>query len=114
MEEKEVRDAWTNILKLYTRRTLTKPPDRLVALSGIVDYFAEFWRERSMYVAGLWEHQLPYSMLWYNANGATGTGDNLAARPASYRAPSWSWAAVDGETSSAAVVGKGAMCTVQQ
>ncbi|KAI1662792.1 HET-domain-containing protein [Daldinia decipiens] len=102
-EENEVNKAWDNILTLYTRRTLTKPRDRLIALSGVVDYFAEFWGKRSKYIAGLWEHKLPYALLWYISNGA------IAARPALYRAPSWSWASVDGEVSYTIIPQKGAI-----
>ncbi len=94
--EKEVDRAWRNVLQLYSRRTLTKPRDRLLALSGVVEYFHAFWH-RSRYIAGLWEHQLPGCLLCYTAR------IDPAPRPARYRAPSWSWAAVDGEISSLAV-----------
>ncbi|PNP40945.1 hypothetical protein TGAMA5MH_06811 [Trichoderma gamsii] len=89
--EKEVATAWRNILGLYSKRTLTEPRDRLVALSGVVGYFADFWLN-SRYLAGLWEHQLPGCLLWYITNAAV--------RPSKYRAPSWSWAAVDGSVTS--------------
>lgn len=105
--EKEVDRAWQNMLQLYSRRALTKPRDRLLALSGVVEYFHAFWH-RSRYIAGLWEHQLPGCLLWCTARG------DPAPRPARYRAPSWSWAAVDGEISSHAVTYVGAVCAVKR
>ncbi|RAL58839.1 hypothetical protein DID88_009149 [Monilinia fructigena] len=110
-EDKEARDAWHKILRLYTRRELTKPRDRLIALSGIVDYFARTWSLRSNYLAGLWRHELPYCLLWYNVNGQA---NKPAVRPISYRAPSWSWAAIDGEISSERIMEQDALCIVQQ
>ncbi|PTB75913.1 HET-domain-containing protein [Trichoderma longibrachiatum ATCC 18648] len=86
--EEEVSKAWRNILVLYSKRTLTESRDLLIALSGVVGYFADFW-SNSRYLAGLWEHQLPCCLLW-------SIGSAAAQRPAKYRAPSWSWAAVDG------------------
>ncbi|KAI0769840.1 heterokaryon incompatibility protein-domain-containing protein [Fomes fomentarius] len=106
--EKEVNRAWENILRLYSRRTLTKPRDRLVAFSGIAEYFHGYWSQ-STYIAGLWEHQLPGCLLWYKTGGK-----DLSPRPAKYRAPTWSWAAVDGEISTQAVTHTGAVCIVQR
>lgn len=89
--EKEVVKAWRKMVNLYSKRTLTEPRDRLIALSGVVRYFADFWPS-SRYLAGLWEHQFSGCLLWYI--------DDAAARPSNYRAPSWSWAAVDGAVTS--------------
>ena len=60
--EKEVERTWREVLNLYSKRALTKPRDRLVAFSGIVEYFHRFWHT-SRYIAGLWEHQLPACLL---------------------------------------------------
>ncbi|RSL42336.1 hypothetical protein CEP54_015511 [Fusarium duplospermum] len=103
--EKLADDAWRNILSLYTRRKLTKPRDRLVALSGVVSYFSDFWGERSRYIAGLWEHDLPHSLLWYTSSPMP--------RPAKYRAPSWSWASVDGLINPANFWGAEALSTIR-
>ncbi|KAL7958577.1 heterokaryon incompatibility domain-containing protein [Trichoderma compactum] len=103
--EKEASEAWGNISKLYSKRTLTESRDRLIALSGIVGYFADFW-PTSRYLAGLWEHQLPDCLLWYINPSET------APRPSKYRAPSWSWAAVDGGIVSNAGWSTMQLCTV--
>ncbi|KAL6800567.1 heterokaryon incompatibility domain-containing protein [Trichoderma sp. SZMC 28012] len=103
--DKEVSKAWRNVLGLYSKRTLTKSHDRLIALSGIVAYFADFW-PTSTYLAGLWEHQLPCCLLWYIESSDT------APRPSKYRAPSWSWAAVDGSVDSSTSWSTLQSCTV--
>ncbi|KAK0431566.1 heterokaryon incompatibility protein-domain-containing protein [Armillaria borealis] len=83
-------EAWYNIVTLYTQRDLTKPRDRLIAISGIAEHFQYFW-PHSRYLAGLWEHQLPGSLLWHIPHI-----DDSRRRPDVYRAPSWSWASIDG------------------
>ncbi|PBK76140.1 HET-domain-containing protein [Armillaria solidipes] len=87
----EIVKGWDKVLGLYTKRTLTKPRDRLIAMSGIAEQFHQFW-SHSKYVAGLWVHQLPHSLLWNNLGN-----DECRRRPDRYRAPSWSWASTDGE-----------------
>lgn len=90
-EDKNDKYEWKSVLGKYTKRFLTKPRDRLVALSGIAEQFSLLWPE-SDYMAGLWRHHLPGSLLWVLRD----TGAPLP-RPFKYRAPSWSWASVDGE-----------------
>lgn len=41
--EKEISYAWKNVLSLYSKRMLTRPRDRLIALSGVFEYFHTFW-----------------------------------------------------------------------
>ncbi|KAK0223672.1 heterokaryon incompatibility protein-domain-containing protein [Armillaria fumosa] len=89
----EIVKRWDKVLGLYTKRALTKPRDRLIAMSGIAEQFYQLW-SHSRYVAGLWEHQLPHSLLWSNLGN-----DECRRRPDRYRAPSWSWASTDGEIS---------------
>jgi hypothetical protein len=46
---------------------------------------------RGTYLAGLWESQLPYGLLWISLVPHT--------RPTTERAPSWTWASIDGPVS---------------
>ena len=83
-------------------RKLTKGTDKLIALSGLAHSYYE--REgkpgvshkdykdghRGKYGAGLWEADMPSALLWRSRS---------AQRPSEYRAPSWSWASVDGHIS---------------
>lgn len=107
--------AWYSILDLhYTPRLLTKPGDRLVAIGGIVRRFRE--RMPGVYIAGLWQADLPWGLLWecrrgkasgflgaeiISASEQTNTFRLSMTRPKNYqnRAPSWSWAALNGAVS---------------
>lgn len=87
----ELDYSWFWIVLDYCRGNLTYPGDKLVALSG----FAKQWGQlrgfpSSSYLAGLWLDQLPHSLCWYTEHRGCST------RPAQYRAPTWSWASVDG------------------
>jgi hypothetical protein len=79
---------WYETIKEYSRRHITKPADRLPALAGLAKALAE--RSGDEYFAGVWKKGLIEGLLWCRAGE-----DHLLTRPA-YRAPSWSWASVDG------------------
>ncbi|KAI0723754.1 heterokaryon incompatibility protein-domain-containing protein [Cerioporus squamosus] len=87
---RDIDDAWAEMVRLYTTRALTSPRDRLLALSGVAEQFHHFWQEDT-YLCGMWDHQLPGGLLWF-----VNPSERCALRPQRYRAPSWSWAAVDG------------------
>ncbi|KAK7915266.1 heterokaryon incompatibility protein-domain-containing protein [Apiospora marii] len=84
--------SWARIVEAYTACCLTCAGDKLVALSGIAKPFRSILEDR--YVAGMWRRYLEHELLWVIAN--TGFGpDSPEAPEIPYRAPSWSWAAVD-------------------
>lgn len=83
-------DEWRDIIRQYTRRTMSDPSDKLPALSGIA---AEFRRlNGDEYLAGLWKSSLPYGLLWHQLSKPPARTQEMGK----YRAPSWSWASVDG------------------
>ncbi|KAJ7809295.1 heterokaryon incompatibility protein-domain-containing protein [Mycena olivaceomarginata] len=86
---------WEYITGAYTERKLTKEKDKMVAIAAVAEQFQEFLPPQSRYVAGLWTHQLPESLLWSLSNDS----QPLSPLPQSYRAPSWSWAAINGPVS---------------
>ncbi|EIW52269.1 uncharacterized protein TRAVEDRAFT_135799, partial [Trametes versicolor FP-101664 SS1] len=84
--------AWWKVVVDYTQRSITSPTDKLVACGAIA---AEFGRVLSTeYLAGLWRDTQLNDLLWFKRPASANV-----ARPAVYRAPSWSWAAVDGAVS---------------
>ncbi|KAJ3542101.1 hypothetical protein NM208_g4275 [Fusarium decemcellulare] len=101
---------WARIVATFSRTSLTKSRDKLVAISGIARTLAP--NMQSEYVAGLWREplassRLPVSgdlllascLLW--ASGDQRLRDSKpplisSVHCKSYRAPSWSWASVDG------------------
>lgn len=85
----EALSDWHGIVQTYTRRRLTLPTDRILAVSGIAERFSSALQGR--YFAGHWDEALPYDLLW-----SIEPGTLRHTRPAEYQAPSWSWAAVSG------------------
>ena len=80
---------WDNIVYNYTGRMVTQIEDKLIALAGVASRFGARWK-KGEYLAGLWLDNLQHDLLWHMADGAQ------SPRPKEYRAPSWSWASVEG------------------
>ncbi|KAI7785242.1 hypothetical protein LA080_007910 [Diaporthe eres] len=84
--------AWYSIAENYSSRILTKPPDKLAALSGLASLLASSIPEGSdNYLAGIWRHDLAEGLLWH--------AEEPCARYLTYIAPSWSWASMAGKIS---------------
>ncbi|KAH7022082.1 heterokaryon incompatibility protein-domain-containing protein [Ilyonectria destructans] len=81
--------AWRSIVEVYTKRSLTFPKDRILAISGIAEMFAPVLKDQ--YIAGHWRQSLPFDLLWFIVPGTA-----LQRRQSEYQAPSWSWAAIMG------------------
>ncbi|KAH7024328.1 heterokaryon incompatibility protein-domain-containing protein, partial [Microdochium trichocladiopsis] len=81
---------YAGMVELYTTRTLTHPSDRLIAFSGIAQHLEAMFGDE--FVAGLWRSQIAGDLRW----STVVDDDKPRHRPLRYRAPSWSWAAVDG------------------
>ena len=79
--------TWAKLVWQYTRCKLTKPNDKLVALSGLAQRIKEETGFR--YHAGLWEQTILYDLCWFRSR-------RPEPRPPEYRAPSWSWASAEG------------------
>jgi hypothetical protein len=98
-------DIWQEIVKNYSALDLTYPMDRLPALSGLAHRM--FARKAALkregeYLAGLWRRDLPGSLYWHIKPHIVPGDRNWrhkirhVAVP-EYRAPSWSWAAREGQ-----------------
>ena len=87
----KLRDYWFQTVEDFTNRKLTKERDRLPALDGLAQRGKDLGR--GDYLAGLWRADMPSALLW-----RTGTEHNFidCSRPTDYRAPSWSWASIQG------------------
>lgn len=90
-----VREAmyqrWYKIVHEYMKRQLTVSADKLPALSGLAAEMCRLIGPSEKYLAGLWRGDLHRGLLW-QAEGVSLRKD--ASEP--YRAPSWSWASLDG------------------
>ena len=88
--------VWLSVVSQYTAKALTVSSDRLQALSGLARLVASASKEEDKYLAGMWKSQLPGSLDWV-VTDTNPVGDN--------RAPSWSWASLDGQVELAARAG---------
>jgi hypothetical protein len=85
-------DIWSNMIEAYSRCHLTHGTDILIAISGVVKQLQGLLHDE--YFAGIWKSHLPYHLLWFKERPSP------TRRPIDiqdYRAPSWSWASIDGE-----------------
>jgi hypothetical protein len=79
-------DPWNKLVWTYTRKSLSVSGDKLVALSGVAKHMMSHVRD--IYIVGMWRRDLEKKLMWEVLE--------IRPRPPGYRAPSWSWASVDG------------------
>lgn len=102
------RPSWSDVVTEFCGRRLTNDTDKLPAIAGLAVRFQTYKNaplpkaRQYNYLAGLWwdgsptldrpseDAELPTGLLWRRA------GDEHLSKLAAYRAPSWSWAALDG------------------
>ncbi|PMD22213.1 HET-domain-containing protein [Hyaloscypha hepaticicola] len=78
--------SWKEIVQQYSRGSLTRSRDKIVAISGLSR--AAQHTKRFGYLAGLWRSSLIFQLCWHRAS-------DIAPPPVEYRGPSWSWVSVD-------------------
>jgi hypothetical protein len=86
--------SWDSIVANYTSRHLTQPEDKLPAIGAIAHEFQFVTGDK--YLAGLWLRTLPLDLVWYLDRVGRQTYEPAFAASPLYRAPSWSWASVEG------------------
>jgi hypothetical protein len=90
MEREALLDGWVKILRDYSKRKFAVPSDKLPALAGAVTSIRQELSYDDRYIAGIWYALLPNVLMWRV------TGETRTTRSRLFRAPSWSWASVDG------------------
>lgn len=78
-------DRWVQWMGLYCQTYLTKGSDKLVAISALAKYTRAVLNDS--YMTGLWRFAFVDQLVWFALDNS---------RPKDYRAPSWSWASLDG------------------
>lgn len=86
-------DPWGHVVEVYTRTLLTKSQDKLIAISGIARKMSLTLDD--VYLAGLWRNNLINGLLW-KVNMGEQIDGSPSRRTTVYRAPTWSWASIDG------------------
>jgi hypothetical protein len=79
---------WFKVIEFYSTTSITHSKDRLIAISGLARHIHR--RIGVPYYCGLWADRFLIQLLWFR-------GGPCFDWPAESRAPSWSWASVDGE-----------------
>ena len=86
---------WERIIRDYTARSVTHENDKLPALSGIAKMIQS--RTGDQYLSGLWRNDILQQLCW--RTNYTNLKFINFQKPKDYRAPSWSWASIDGNIS---------------
>jgi hypothetical protein len=101
---------WDTVIQHFTRRMINnhsgrqdRDPLRLVALSRVARRFSDILKKvfcsNDDYLAGVWKGDLVKSLLWSVERCLEENHHEIAGKwrkPEQYRAPSWSWAALEG------------------
>ncbi|RMZ71847.1 HET domain-containing [Pyrenophora seminiperda CCB06] len=103
------RQAWFMMIRQYTSRDLTKKSDKLPALSGILSELEKRLPGDKCY-AGLWKSWFARGMLWRLQSPKIDM--NITKQPCrvSWRAPSWSFASLEGVVLYETYYGMGNIC----
>lgn len=89
-----IRD-WHVMLKEYMHREMSDPHDKLSAVAGVASQFQRLTGDA--YLAGLWKRDLVLHLAWRAAPDVGWYhGREPTLRSPVARAPSWSWASIDG------------------
>jgi hypothetical protein len=89
-------DAWDDeVLERYRERNYTNINDKLPGISGMAKSASD--RSGDTYLAGLWERDLPYALMWFPYSQSTAEYHielqelvNKLCCPSPYITPSWS------------------------
>ena len=87
-------DYWLSIIRTYSNLRLSKPKDRLPALSGLASEIQK--ATNAQYLAGIWREDLSTGLAWCLSNPKEAE-QAQALSSDDYIAPSWSWAAAKHE-----------------
>jgi hypothetical protein len=98
----EVYQPWRTLVTEYSEMNLTKGEDKLIAIQALAQTMQDAIQDR--YIAGMWESRLVEDFLW-RAMPEMQDRPRIT-RPKEWRAPSWSWASIDGPVKKAALTGR--------
>lgn len=84
-------EEWHLCVDEFSKRSLTAPSDKLSAMAGLAAVIND--GTVGEYLAGIWSKNIAVGLVW-------GRVYSLLRPAPVYRAPSWSWASIDGNISS--------------
>ncbi|KAK5047153.1 hypothetical protein LTR84_007096 [Exophiala bonariae] len=107
IRERKPYGPWYSLVEQYSKRAMKYESDKLPAIMGLARKFAESLSSKplsekewdALYSTGLWDKDLSSGgLLWTPGNFQQWTVQHVNSAQ-TYRAPSWSWASVDGPIS---------------
>ncbi|KAI1391540.1 HET-domain-containing protein [Hypoxylon trugodes] len=90
--------CWLRLVTAFSLRKASHENDKLNSLAGIASH-PSFSSLGPNYFAGIWEYKLAIQLMWYTSDWHRTLGEDekfTFYRPTTYRAPSWSWASLEG------------------
>jgi len=93
LNKSSIGEAWMDLVGEYNACNLTFSSDKLIALSGVAKYMERLLNIE--YCAGLWSFDLISGLAWSREEDLEHAFPEIR-EPIAYRAPSWSWACLDG------------------
>lgn len=91
VQTRDIIDSWRAIIVNYSGQNMTDPGDKLIAIGALAEHSYKHYGDKlGTYCAGLWYCSLFRDLSWHVEV------ESLRKRPEGNRAPTWSWAAVDG------------------
>lgn len=91
--------CWLRLVTAYSLRSASVECDKLNAIAGIASYPSFVSSLGPGYYSGMWEYKLIRQLTWYTSDWHRTLSEDERFRfyrPTTYRAPSWSWASVEG------------------
>jgi hypothetical protein len=95
-KELNAHTLWDTIIWNYTRGDLSHETDKLPAISALARHCQGLIGGDANYLAGMWELHLASQLLWYADEDLLSRQKGWPSRQKDYRAPTWSWASVNG------------------
>ena len=105
------RKAWYEVVQEYASRNITYQSDKLPALSGIVAALQQATGD--ICLAGIWRSWFLPGLLWQTQDpdfDQYAYANKKPHRPLDWRAPSWSFAAIEGVVTYEKLPSKAEMC----
>lgn len=87
LQPKRLKRRWHDLVTAYSTRSMYDETDKLPAIAGIVQQIQPDGDPQA-YLAGLWRSQVADDLMWCLPQYGT--------KPTQWRAPSWSWASLNG------------------
>ena len=83
--------TWIRLVTVYMRSEITREKDEFIAISGLANYTRSLLQDTCL--GGVWLRLLPTRLLWM-VNDCKQANGEASHRPATYRAPTWSWVSI--------------------